>query len=208
MPEKYDVLFVMGKNWRKYPPKNAKNSKNFKLTLSIESKMSALAAGEIYMSGIADKIVFLSGKSAGKNWPSEGEIMKKFMKKRYPLIPDEVIFIKENSVDTASDVYNGVMYAHRTNLKNNAVLTISYHLPRCLKLFQNYWLTTRIHGLISEKEIKTRSRHYTTFVKKYSESRRIKIEQIKEAILKIIFLLDKKGKILRFITQKIRNNER
>lgn len=85
---------------------------------------------------------------------------------------------------------------------------MSYHLPRCLKFFNNYGVKIKIDGFISEKEIKTRSTHYETLIKKYSNSGRIKIERAKEIILNIIILFDKKGKLLRFTTQKIRNNKR
>ena len=207
MPEKYDVLFVMGKNWRKYPPKKT-NKENFKLHLSIESKISVLAAGEIFKSGRCEKIIFLAGNTAGKNWPSEGAAMRCFLKKYYPFIPKEVIAIKDDSIDTVSDIENARIYLEENNLKKAAILTISYHLPRCLNLFKNYKIKAEINGMISEKEIKTRSFHYKTLIKKYSKSKRVKIECTKEVILNIIVLFDKKAKILRFITKKTRGQAR
>ncbi len=91
VPEHFDALVVLGKNWREYPP--GKEPQKFKLRLSIESKMSVLAAGEMFKEGLIDKIIFSTGKTAGKEYPSEGEEMIKYLKERYPDIPEEAIIL-------------------------------------------------------------------------------------------------------------------
>jgi len=49
MDFKFDAIIALGKNWKKYPPKE---SVDFTLELSEESKMTTLAAGELYRSQV------------------------------------------------------------------------------------------------------------------------------------------------------------
>ena len=72
-PRKFQAVIVLGKNWREYP--SEKPTQDWKLRLSIESEMSALAAGELFKQGRTERIIFSGGRTAGKDLPSEAAAM-------------------------------------------------------------------------------------------------------------------------------------
>ncbi|MBU2564600.1 YdcF family protein [Patescibacteria group bacterium] len=197
LPEKFEALVVLGKNWREYPPKKA--NKDWPLRLSIESKMSALAAGEMFKAGLTDKIIFSTGKTAGKYWPSEAEIMSDYLKKNYS-IPDDAIILEKESIDTVENAEMVAEIIEKHNIKNIALMTSHYHLKRSVGLFNDYGM--EVHSFPSEEMIKKRSSHYEKFVENYLKSGRVKKEKIKEAVLRSLLVIDSKGKIPRIITKR------
>lgn len=198
LPEKFEALVVLGEGWRERPPKKA--DKDWPLRLSIESKMSALAAGEMFKAGLTDKIIFSTGKTAGKRWPSEAKIMSDYLKKNYSIIPDDAIVLEKESIDTVENAEMVAEIIQKHKIKNIALMAPRYHLKRSVNIFKNYGM--EIHSFPPEEMIKKRSPHYEKFVENYLKSGRVRKKKIKEAALRSLLVIDAKGKIPRIITKR------
>ena len=203
LPEKFQAVVVLGKNWREMPPKI--KPENWKLHLSLESKISAIAAGEMYISGLTDKIIFSTGKTAGIDYPSEAEAMQNLLKMKYPKIPDDAIILEDKSIDTIDNVDHVALILEMYNLQNIALITVGFHIERSKKIFKNAGID--VHGFPSEEIIKKRSEHYKKFVDNFLSSNRVRVENMKEAVLRGLLIIDVKGKIPRIIAKRTRGNQ-
>ena len=180
--------------------------------LSLEGKMRTLAAGEIYRNGLAEKIIFSGGKTAGKEWPSEAESMTKYLKKKFPEIPDEVIIIEGESFDTPENAEKVKELLEKYGINKIALTTSGFRLERSRILFENEGLEVR--GFPAEEFLQKRTSvirasgsqlsNYETFVENYMGSKKQKWENIKEAILRGLLIIDAKGRIPRIATSIIR----
>lgn len=198
----YDCVIVLGKNWEEYPDNNFSDDKK-PIELSVESKITSLAAGEMYSTGLVKKILFSTGHTAGPNFPSEAEEMKKFMKDKFPEIPEKDIILEEKSFDTPSNAREVKKILKKHNFKKLALLTTKAHMLRADKLFKHFGI--KVDDFYSEEETKKISKHYKKFVKEYSKSKRAKVEELKELLLRQFLILDPQGKFLENITRRIRN---
>lgn len=201
IPRKFDGLVVLAKGWREYTIGGAKEG--FRFHLSMESKMTSLAAGEMLKAGLADIVIFSGGKTAGKDLPSEAKALWDYTKSKYPDIPEEKIVIEEESFDTIGAAEKVYDILEKFKLKNVALLTIGFHLPRSEKIFTNYGI--KVHGIPSEEVLRNRSPDYQRFLERYLSSSRVRTEKIKEAILRGLLIIDAKGKIPRLLTKRIRH---
>lgn len=201
----YDCVVVLGKNWEEYPGSGtaAADKKVGRIKLSVESKITALAAGEMYVSGVVKKILFSTGHTAGSDFPSEAAEMKRFMKERFPRIPGENIILEEKSFDTPSNAKEVKKIIKKYGFKKLALLTTKAHMLRADKLFKNFGI--KVDDFYSEEEAKKISSHYRKFIEGYSKSPRIKIEELKELLLRQFIILDPKGKFLEKVTRRIRH---
>lgn len=130
---RFDAVVALGKNWRRNLSgvtrqefthlvrdesgkplidweNNPLTNKSYRIYLSLESKMTALAAGQMYVEGKAGKIIFSTGETAGKDpegnpYPTEAEEMKRFMRIFFPkdVIPESAIELESQSFDTAGN---------------------------------------------------------------------------------------------------------
>ena len=168
LPAHFDALIVLGKNWRELPEKDA-DPNNEKVNLSLESKMTARAALEMYQNGRVGQIILSGGKTAGENWPSEAEAMKDYMVLKYAAqlkkesnLEDvkaeldkltNAVILEEQSIDTKTNAVEvkEIFDAHK--LKNAALLTVGFHLDRAQNEFSNNGITTQ--GFASEEVMKT-----------------------------------------------------
>src|SRR3989338_3187317 len=201
LPDKFQAVIVLGKDWREYPPE-IPPPETWKLRQSLESKMSTIAAGEMYKSGLTDKIIFTTGNSPGEKWQPEAETMKQLLQKKYPDIPDEDIIVEGESIDTFENAERVAPILEKHGFQNVALLTVGFHLERAEKIFENMGIS--VHGFPSEEILKKRSPHYKKFVERFLSSGRVKKEKIKEAILRGLLVIDTKGKIPRAYTKRTR----
>ncbi len=203
LPKHFDALLVLGRNWREYP--SGKQSEEFKLHLSVESKMSTVAAGEMFKQGLVSKIIFSGGKTAGQAYPSEASAMAEYLKKKYPQVPEEAIVLEEVSIDTPENAERVAgLLAEHPELKTIALLTGGIHLARAQTLFKEFGIEA--HPFPVEEQLRNISKEYEQFVESYSTP---SIEgatvQIKEWILQSLLWVDPKGRIPRVITKKLRS---
>lgn len=211
---KFDAVIALGKNWRL--PIGKDNTHPLggspQIDLSIESKMTALAAGQMYVDGCTNKIIFSTGQTAGKDkqgnyYPTEAEEMKRFMRIFFPEneIPESAIETQTKSFDTAGDAEEDKKILEREDIKNVALLSVGSHLWRSKRLFENYGV--RIKKAIASQDIlKGRNPHYDKLIQDYFWSTRHLKEIIKETIgVGLVYTIDPKGERLRKATIKTRN---
>ena len=211
--KKFDLLVVLGKNWENYPPRFAK-PENWQIQLSPESKISALAGAEMLRAGLTEKVIFVSGKTAGKIWPSEARAMLDFIKSSYSGATEENFILEEESFDTAGNAEKiaellkfqkprpGLGFQDLV-LKRVALMTIGYHLPRALRIFREYGMN--LPGFASETELVKLSLKNKYFVDYHLSSLRYKLEVFKEMALFVIQFFDRKGKFLRHFSKLARH---
>ena len=207
-PVTYDVVIALGKNWRAYPPKHSIPG-DFKLHLSLESKMTALAAARLLRDGTTDRIIISTGKTAGNDWLSESEEMCNYIKIRNEDLLGR-ISLEEISIDTAGNAEECKKIIDSAGYQDIAILTTRAHLLRASLLFNNYGIEA--DGFTSEDVLqecggKTGGMNYRGFLGKYKFSKRSVIEQIKEKAILYPFTwtFDSKGKLLRYATNIIRH---
>lgn len=201
----YEVVIALGKNWRKNKPSKRKflNSQN-PFPLSPESKLTALAAGELYESGKTDKILFSSGPTLQGYKPSEAEAMKNYMLKRYKVSEDDIL-LEQRSWDTSTNAEYTERILHVQ--QNAGLLSVGFHLKRAERLFGRFGLHTLT---IASEEIVATSRNLSRarFARKYQVSRRRCQQELIESTLSYWQeRFDKKGTKLRKLTRALRREE-
>lgn len=209
LPGHFEALIVLGKNWRKVP--DAKMSPDTdRIHLSLESKMTARAALEMYLDGKTDKIILAGGKTAGKDWPSEAQAMADYMTKIYRAhlgqkdrdhskeTTDEMIslfnqslIIEDQSIDTKTnaDEVSRILTEH--NLNNAALITVGFHLGRAEQNFQEQGIEAQ--GFKSEDVMKqyTPELYERFYEHQYQNSPREIKQRVLEAIVKKFLTLNR-----------------
>lgn len=201
-----NTVIALGKNWRAYPPKEP--DLRFRLRLSIESKLTALAAGEMYRRGEVTQIIFSSGATAGSGFPSEAKAMAEYLFAHCPEVPRSVVRLEERSIDTAGNAEEiaRMGYAHNA-LDLIYLLSVRFHFPRAAKLFEEYGV--HVVPRYSEEILDKRSSHHRRLVRSYKRSLRYRFEELKEVILRLerVLLCDFDGRLLRKVTKYVRHTK-
>jgi uncharacterized SAM-binding protein YcdF (DUF218 family) len=238
----YDVVVALGKNWRRNLTGNVSeqviekiyrdekgnvlhdwNNRPIikyksRIYLSLESKMIALAAGELYAQGKAGKIIFSTGETAGKDplgnpYPTEANEMKKFMRIYYPehIIPEKAIIVENKSFDTAGNAEEVGKILKEKHIESVALLSVGFHLFRAKRLFSNYGVGVD-HTFGSEGVLMERYPRYKRFIRGhnlihgYHRSKQYFVEAGKEIIAAgLVYTVDPKGEKLRQKTLKTRH---
>ncbi|MBM4121297.1 MAG: YdcF family protein [Nitrospira sp.] len=198
----YEVLIVLGKNWRAYPPQRMSGD-NRKLQLSIESRLSTLAAGFLYRANVAPLLVIASGHTAGLAWPSEAAAMRDYLFKRFPDIPGSAVQLDEQSLDTPGNAEHVARFLTQWKTQKVALLTVSFHVPRSKRLFGEFGVKVA-HSFSAEEEFAKYAPQYRTFLKNYRRSPRVIIEIMKEWCLRSLLIVDPRGTIPKILTHRIR----
>lgn len=177
---KYDGVIIMGRSWSGYPFRH--KVVRGKLDISVQSKMSCKVAAEMYMSGETKKIIFGTGQSAGKKWPSEAKAMKDYILKEYPEIPDGDILTHERNLDTYEELDEDINLAEQNKLNKLALITVDTQLPRCKKYLEDKG--KRLDYFSTEGKFEKLGHHYRGLVTRHKKSLGVKYEKVKEAILR------------------------
>lgn len=205
-PAKFDAVVALGKNWR-LPIDGSR------IHLSIESKMTAIAAGQMFVDGKTNEIIFSTGHTAGLDketrqlYPTEAEEMKRFMRIFFSedQIPESAIRTEIVSFDTAGNAEKVKKIIGDEKLRKVAVLTIGSHKLRSKKLFANFGIP--VTAIASQDVLKGRNPHYEKFLHDYAWSARHTKELLKETALNTLLFVDPKGEKLRLATKRSRDRE-
>lgn len=201
------ILVVLGKNWE-----NHTQSDERAVTLSIDSQISALAAGWKFVKEKFDYLIFSTGKTAGEDWPSEAQAMKDFLLKNLPkekyFLPEEKIILEEISFDTAGNAEEvGKIFVDRDwSNQEITLMTVGYHLPRARKLFFNFGAAFTYEAN-SYEEMAKMGCVYASLANKRKFSFGVKLEKIKEAFLLFFLIFDYHGKMIRKLAKKVRHQK-
>lgn len=135
-PSEFDVVIGLGKNWR-LPIQGDR------IDLSVESKMTALAAAQMVVNGQAARIIYSTGQTAGVNpetgepYPAEADEMKSFVRRFFSEeeLPSSLIRTETTSFDTAGNAEEVKKILNENGLNNPALVTVGYHGDRARTLF-------------------------------------------------------------------------
>jgi uncharacterized SAM-binding protein YcdF (DUF218 family) len=132
------AIVAHGKNWEVPVPADPTE-----IQLSLDSRLTAMAAGILYMDGVAEKIVFSSGKTAGDAYPAEStaqfaELRRYFTSEQ---IPDDDVLSEDESFDTAGNVINIKQWVDEGRIGAVYGLTVGYHVPRLRRLAARHGLS-------------------------------------------------------------------
>lgn len=125
------AILAHGKNWELPIPSDPDA-----IRLSIESEITAEAAGILYRQGIAYSIIFSGGHTAGPAYPSEAAKMRDAMYAHFDAseIPCANTVLEEVSYDTATNLKIVKERMSELGIDEIILLTIGYHLPRVKRL--------------------------------------------------------------------------
>lgn len=194
----FDVLVVLGKNWRRD-----------RSALSVDSKMNALAVGELYCRNEAAAIIFSGGQTAGAEKPSEAAAMHAFFRRFFSPadVPAEVVILEERSIDTADNAARVRALLQARGLTGVGLLTTRRHLPAARRIFEAFDIPiTRIYA--AEDVLLARSRWYPPFIRQLSSSWYARIDRGLEGARRVLLLIDPRGKSLRPLTRVLRHGEK
>jgi hypothetical protein len=171
------ILIVLGKNWKKYPPKG-ETPETFNLQLSRESELTAAAAANIP----ADLYIFSTGKTAGSAFPGEGEAQFEHLLRtgQYPVgTPGRF----GESFDTLTDAQETKRLLEDLDIDGREIglITLKAHLPRALGTFLRQGVPIT-HAYASETVLETVPSYQNT-VNEYTHSWRSRRELAKERLL-------------------------
>lgn len=199
-----DVVVALGKNWDF-------SIEGKRIYLSLESKLTALAAAELYAQKNVKSIIFSGGETAGLDsngnaYPSEAEEMKKFIRIFFQKseIPDKAIILEEKSIDTAGNAEEVRKIIKAKKFERIGLLTVGFHLPRAKEIFKNHNVSIAEY-FSSEEILKNKNLYYDKLINDYYWSTKYFTEIIKETVgLGLVHTIDPTGKMLRKITSQTR----
>lgn len=197
-PEHFDAIVVLGKNIGvDYPRARIRQTKGY---LSPHSKLNVLAAGDLYAAGTTDRIIFSSGHTSGKNYPSEADAMKRFLLERFPEIPEEAIILEENSLDTWENAKEVKKVIKQNRFESVGLLTVEFHLERAAFLFASeriYAIPLSTDRVINDRKPK--------FAENYAKTRLVVREREKEKRALMVQMLPLGRQAVSIITHITRN---
>lgn len=169
-----DALVVLGKNWHQRWKIWGKPQEGTTVRLSEDSMRSTIAGAELYLQGKAEKIIFSTGHTIGEAYPAEAEAMKMYLRNFYTEeeIPEEDILVEDRSPDTPGNAAEVKKVAKENGLESLEVVTVDYHLPRAITLFENQGLhvtrATSAESVLEERGFALQERSKLKKVKEHS----------------------------------------
>lgn len=125
------AILALGKNWELPIPDDPSHLKP-----SIETEITAEAAGLLFERGAGDLIIFSGGHTAGPEYPSEARGQRDSLRghERFneAAIPEEAIILEEESGSTAGNFRNVKARLEEYGVSNLILATVGYHMPRAL----------------------------------------------------------------------------
>jgi uncharacterized SAM-binding protein YcdF (DUF218 family) len=188
------VAIVLGKEYRRF---------NGKPVLSMEAKMTAIAAGEMYQCGVVRLLIFTGGKTAGPEYPSEAEAMARYCMRLYPEIPREGIIIEDVAFDTIANARLVKKIIQNNEIGSMPVLiSRKYHMERAQGIFLREGMKT--DPIPAEDILFFRSLRHRKLADAYMHSLYYRAVRVKEYLLRLQLAVDPEARIQRFVTRRMR----
>lgn len=192
----YDAIIILGAGTRP-------NYQGEMTSLTFDSKLRVLAGGLIAREGKTKQIILTGGKTAGPENPSEAEVMKKYLLKKYPQLNDSTIITEESSFDTIENSRHVAELLKGNTNKLILLITNDYHLLRASKNFENQGIN--VAEIPAENMVSLRSESHEKLIQRYLGSCEIKKKRSIEAILRGITAIDPEGKLLTALARVLRH---
>jgi len=173
--------------------------------LSFDSKLRVLAGGTIASQGKAESIILTGGRTAGKDNPSEAEVMKVYLLKKFPELANFPITDLESSYDTRGNAKE-VAEMLGDNIEGNILLiTNGYHMLRAKRDFNKEGL--KVSEISAESIVSQRSEHHERLIEEYLQSYDVKKKEAIEIMLRGIDKIDSEGRLLTALAKMLRHGE-
>ncbi len=195
-------------------------NQNGKAVPSLESKMRAIGALELFEKGKAKRII-ISGSGHRKGVLAEttvADVMKEYLVSRG--IPENAIITEGASMNTAEGLENILNLLDKEDIKRILLETNEYHLPRARQLFENI---LKKHGLdidladsvSAEELLKERSPHYDKLVSQFEFPSSLKNapketlqKGLREFLRRVLIYIDRDDRVAKFLAGKVRGSEK
>lgn len=208
-PQQFEAMIVLAKGWKDYLSRHEGEEK---LALSLESKMTALAAAEMLKSAMVKKLIITAGKSAGQDKPSEAAAMREYLLRHFKkevkegTINPENIILEEESLDTVETAKNIAALIGKLKIQGAlALMSVSHHLPRSLELFEKEGIAAR--PFPSDEVLKKFRPRYTPLIRKYQNSPYYTLMEAKEFLMRHLLIIDPNARIPGLITGRARHKD-
>lgn len=188
------LLVVLGKNWSRD-----------RRRLSVESRLNAVAAIELYRRGVAVEILFSGGHTAGARHPSEAAEMAGLARTLAPSAPSEALLLEEKSIDTAANAQHVRVMLNRMEPRPVYLLTTSNHLPAAVRIFEAHSVPVSA-AFKSEDVVHGRSAHYASLLNRYRRSPRVRMDRMRERLRMVLLGVDPRARTLRPLTTLLRRS--
>jgi uncharacterized SAM-binding protein YcdF (DUF218 family) len=188
---KLDAIVVLSGDWKKLK-KNGDRA-------STESRLRAIAVGELYRAGVSDNII-ITGGVADSQSRTIAEEMQRYLLTHFKDIPVEAVVLEEAARSTRENAQKVKEMLDRTGVQNIGVLTSRTHLKRAERIFRHFGMNVE-QEFIAEDIVKERknskgelSERHARFIQDYeSKSPSVKSGKKRELFLKITRALGDKG---------------
>lgn len=192
--------------------------KDGKVVPSLESKMRAVGALELFEKGKVKKII-VSGSGRFRGAPEGAtiaEAMKEYLLSRG--IPEDAIVTEGTSVNTGEGVEKVLGILKDEDIKTILLETSAYHLPRARKLFEiflkKHGLPVELAGSVSAEELlKIRSPHYEKLVSRFefpSSLKNAPKETLEKGLWELLrwplLYVDPKERVVRRVAEMVRGS--
>lgn len=190
---KLDALVVLSEGWKKLKDENLGSR------ASTESRMRALAAGELYRAGVSDKIIITGGVINSQS-RTIAEEMQRYLLTHFKDIPPEAVILEQAALSTRDNAKKIKEMVERQGLKNIGILTSATHLKRAERIFRRFGMN--IKGEYTAEDVVKQRRNrkgeisdrHRKFVEKYEKTDG-KSGINRERALNIIGILDRSDRV-------------
>lgn len=176
--------------------------------LSLESALNVIAAGKLFKQGIADRIIFTTGHTAGTTIRSEAKAMRNLLKAVYPEIPESAVILEEKSKDTSGNAEEVSKIVWLNNFMRVGIVDVGFHLKNAVTLFRRYAVKIADEdSFVAEEIVADKAINPNVFPDNYNNTPIVRKERQKELIRTILLnTIDRKGKLLRIIAEITRKS--
>lgn len=175
--------------------------------LSIEAKMRATAAYQLWKDGLSPRIIFTGGspsendkKQFGDDIISNSEQMAKFVQDKFK-VPSENIVTENQSFKTVDNVAHALNNLEAKGLPMDDFLTVStgYHMDRISEIMSKYGLKSQ--SVSAEEGLNLRALEHAEKMKQRDIQKGLTTQEVEKRFL------ERKGKYDRAIHRIYRTNE-
>lgn len=192
----FDVVVVFGASFRE---------KDGETILGILGKLRMMAAAELMKQGTCLNLILTGGHTKGIEKPSEAEVMLNFLEKKYGrAFSSDNIYLEDKAKDTSTNIDNVIKFLKMKKWKRVGLLSNKFHLKRIELLASAFRLDAQI--LSAEKILlQLGDGQLSKEIRDYYQLPKIMPIYALELIYTSLLIIDKKGKIGKFLSRLIRN---
>lgn len=205
----FDVAVILGAGTRP-------DSEGGMTKLSVDSKLRTISAGILATQGKVGELILTGGKTAGPDNPSEAELMKQYLLKKFPNLDSFPVIIEDSSFDTVENAKLVTEMLGENYQGSVLLITNDYHMLRARRNFEHHGLEiieSPAENIItnnSAPRYKTDGLtrlpdHREEFIRKYLNSCDMKKKRIVEDALRAIMKIDPDGKMITSLAHILRH---